>query len=136
MTKVSFFLYLHLENDSLIHDRSSILNEKGEFGTHYSNENTLKRINEYRLKNESTTGELSVKDFFSDYNIDIYTLEEKLNDIETFNEAKDKIKKDLKGTNIILLNNDIEQIRKNENIDINTDVNLYSTLKSDDKYCQ
>jgi len=88
------------------------------------------------LKNESTKGELSVKDFFSDYNINIYTLEEKLNEIETFNEAYYKIQKDLKGTNIIRLNNDIEQIRKNENIDINSDVNLSSTIKSDDKYCQ
>jgi len=76
--------------------------------------------------------ELSVKDFFSDYNIDINTIKGNLNDFEALNEAKYIIEKDIQGINIIRMQNDLDNIKKNTNFDLDIIGDFNESLNKSD----
>ena len=91
----------------MLKERSEALyNEAIQNKDHYAQDNTAKRILTYNIKNEghipeltakekekqktkkdeSVVNEMSIKDFFSDYNIKINIIENSLTELDAFNQ--------------------------------------------------
>jgi len=117
--KVINEFYKFKVNDVVIKSRAKLLND-GTFGTHYTDENTIKRINAYKAQNESEK-EQSVKDFFKEHKMDINRLDGKVNELELANQVKFIVERDNAGsTSLIKIDNDFENVNKNsfdQNID-------------------